>query len=103
MNIKELLSKIAYLTDEIKSSTAFINRVGGYANTRIKAQFEDQDGYTWSACADESLLLEVVKAYLAKMQSELEKLEEAKSLAERVISGLVEEVKKIRGSGRGTV
>ncbi|MEH8558951.1 hypothetical protein RAG58_19550 [Klebsiella pneumoniae] len=94
MDIKKLLEKIREITDCLDRANRIINICSNsneFHSSGILAEGRNRECYLK---VDPSEIKELAESQKVHLESELERLEEAKKTAERVIAGLLPEIKQ---------
>ena len=93
MDIKKLLERIREITDRLDRANRIINICSNsveFHSSGILAEGRNRECYL----VDSSEIKELAESQKVHLESELARLEEAKKTAERVIAGLLPEIKQ---------
>lgn len=92
MNIRNLLERIREVKDSLERANRIINICGNECHSSgILADGRNGECYLK---VDSSEIKELAESQKVHLESELERLEEAKNTADRVIAGLLPEIKQ---------
>ncbi|MEL0553667.1 hypothetical protein [Raoultella lignicola] len=92
MDIKNLLERIREVKDSLERANRIINICGNeYRSSGILAEGRNDECYLK---VDSSEIKELAESQKVHLESELERLVEAKNTADRVIAGLLPEIKQ---------
>lgn len=94
MDIRKLLERIREITDRLDRANRIINICSNsneFRSSGILAEGRNRECYLK---VDSSEIKELAESQKVHLESELERLEEAKKTAERVIAGLLPEIKQ---------
>ncbi|MGS4818111.1 hypothetical protein ACN4GA_03550 [Raoultella terrigena] len=92
MDIKNLLERIREVKDSLERANRIINICGNECRSSgILAEGRNGECYLK---VDSSEIKELAESQKVHLESELERLQEAKNTADRVISGLLPEIKQ---------
>lgn len=92
MNIRNLLERIREVKDSLERANRIINICGNECRSSgILADGRNGECYLK---VDSSEIKELAESQKVHLESELERLEEAKNTADRVIAGLLPEIKQ---------